>query len=49
MRAKTFGFAVAAVAVGYLMLTAPGIAGFTVMLLGAIAFWRASRRWGVRR
>ncbi|WP_405180248.1 hypothetical protein OG225_02605 [Nocardia sp. NBC_01377] len=49
MRAKTFGFALAAVAVGYLVLTAPGVVGFTVMLLGAIAFWRASRRWGVRR
>ncbi|MEV0294213.1 hypothetical protein [Nocardia sp. NPDC050710] len=49
MRARTFGFALAAVAVGYLVLTAPGVVGFTVMLLGAVALWRASRRWGVRR
>ncbi len=49
MRAKTFGLALAAVAVGYLVLTAPGVVGFTVMLLCAVAFWRASRRWGVRR
>ena len=49
MRARTFGFAFAAVAVGYLVLTAPSVVGFTVMLLGAIALWRASRRWGVRR
>jgi len=49
MRARTFGLAMASVAVGYMILTAPGVVGFTVMLLGAIAFWRASRRWGVRR
>ncbi|MGY2093246.1 hypothetical protein [Nocardia gipuzkoensis] len=49
MRARTFGLAVAAVAVGYLVLTAPEVVGFTVMVLGGVAFWRASRRWGVRR
>jgi uncharacterized membrane protein len=49
MRARTFCLAVAAVAVGYLALTAPEVVGFTVMLLGAVAFWLASRRWGVRR
>ncbi len=49
MRARTFGFAVVAVALGYAVLTAPEVVGFTVMLLGAIAFWRSSRRWGVRR
>ncbi|MFE9323552.1 hypothetical protein ACIHDR_19555 [Nocardia sp. NPDC052278] len=49
MRARTFGFAVAAVSIGYLVLTHPAVVGFTVMLLGAFAFWGASRRWGVRR
>ncbi|MBF6296808.1 hypothetical protein IU459_04520 [Nocardia amamiensis] len=49
MRARTFGFAVAAVSVGFLTLTHPEVVGFTVMLLGAVAFWRVSRRWGVRR
>ncbi|MFG3618013.1 hypothetical protein [Nocardia sp. NPDC047654] len=49
MRARTFILAVAAIAVGYLVLTAPEVVGFAVMLLGAIAFWRSSRRWKVRR
>ncbi|MFI9636623.1 MULTISPECIES: hypothetical protein [unclassified Nocardia] len=49
MRARTFGLAVAAIAVGYLVLTAPEVVGFTVMSLGVIAFWRTSRRWKVRR
>lgn len=49
MQARTFGLVVAAVAVGYLVLTAPEVVGFTLMVLGAVGFWRASRRWGVRR
>ncbi|PXX66939.1 hypothetical protein DFR70_103694 [Nocardia tenerifensis] len=49
MRARTFGLALAAVAIGYLVLTHAAVVGFTVMLLGAIALWRSSRRWGVRR
>ncbi len=49
MRARTFGLAVAAVSIGFLMLTAPEVVGFTVMLLGAIAFWRIRPRKGVRR
>ncbi|WP_435590777.1 hypothetical protein [Nocardia sp. bgisy118] len=49
MRPRTFFLAVAAVAVGYLVLTAPELIGFTVMLFGAVALWRSSRRWGVRR
>lgn len=49
MRAKTFGFSVAVVAVGFLVLTHPAVVGFTVMVLGALALWRWSRRWGVRR
>lgn len=49
MRARTFGFVLAVVAVGYLVLTAPGVVGVTVMLLGAVALWRAGRRVGVRR
>ncbi|WP_156371027.1 hypothetical protein [Nocardia arizonensis] len=49
MRARTFGLAVVAVAVGYVLLTAPQVVGFTVMVLGAFAFWRLVRRSGVRR
>jgi hypothetical protein len=49
MRARTFGLAVAAVAVGYLVLTAPEVVGITVMVLGGFALWRCSRQWGVRR
>lgn len=49
MRARTFGAAIAMVAVGYLVLTNPAIVGFTVMLVGALALWRSTRRWGVRR
>ncbi|MFI2473458.1 hypothetical protein [Nocardia xishanensis] len=41
--------AVSAVAAGYLLLTAPELVGFTLMLFGAIALWRSSRRRGVRR
>ncbi|WP_431963265.1 hypothetical protein [Nocardia sp. bgisy134] len=41
--------AVSAMAVGYLLLTAPELIGFTLMLFGAVALWRSSRRWGVRR
>jgi hypothetical protein len=49
MRPRTFGFALVSVAVGYLVLTAPEVVGFTVMLLVAVALWRSGRRWGVRR
>ncbi|WP_406272498.1 hypothetical protein OH799_32885 [Nocardia sp. NBC_00881] len=49
MRARTFGTAVAAVSVGFLTLTHPAVVGVTVMLLVAVAVWRSSRRWGVRR
>lgn len=50
MRARTFGLAVAAISVGFLVLTAPEVVGFTVMLLGAITLWRIRpRRMGVRR
>ncbi|MFI5535882.1 hypothetical protein ACIA5H_05770 [Nocardia sp. NPDC051900] len=49
MQARTYGLVVAAVAVGYLVLTAPELVGITVVLLGGFAFWRSSRRWGVRR
>ncbi|WP_328435508.1 hypothetical protein [Nocardia puris] len=42
--------AIGAVAVGYLLLTAPDVVGFVVMLLGAVALWRMRpRRMGVRR
>jgi hypothetical protein len=49
MKARTFGFALAVVSVGFLVLTAPEVVGFTVMLLGAIALWRMRSRNGVRR
>lgn len=49
MRIRTFGLAIAAVSVGFLVLTAPEVVGFTVMLLGAIALWRMRPRKGVRR
>lgn len=49
MRARTFGLVVAAVAVGYLVLTAPEVVGITVVLMGGFALWRSSRQWGVRR
>ncbi|WP_169338140.1 hypothetical protein [Nocardia vinacea] len=49
MRARTFVIAIVAVSVGLAVLTAPEVVGFTIMLLGAIALWRSTRRWGVRR
>lgn len=49
MRARTFGLVVAAVAFGYLVLTAPEVVEFTVRVLGGVAFWRSSRQWGGRR
>lgn len=49
MRARTAGIAIAMVAVGYVLLTAPAVLGFVLMVLGALAFWRGSRRLGVRR
>ncbi|MGW4071666.1 hypothetical protein [Nocardia grenadensis] len=49
MRTRTFGLAVAGVSVGFLLLTAPEVVGFTVMLLGAIAFWRMRPRKGRSR
>lgn len=48
MRARTFGIAVGAISIGFLVLTAPEVVGFTVMLVGALAFWRIRRRSGVR-
>ncbi len=49
MRVRTFGFVVAVVAVGFLALSAPEFFGALVMLLGAVALWRSTRRAGVRR
>ncbi|MGV9616282.1 hypothetical protein [Nocardia xishanensis] len=49
MRPRTFLVALSAVAVGYLVLTAPELVGFALMVFGAVALWRSSRRWAVRR
>lgn len=49
MRNRTFGLAIAAISVGFLVLTTPEIVGFAVMLVGAIAMWRMRPRKGVRR
>lgn len=49
MRARTFGVAVAAVAVAYAVLTVPALVGLTVMLVALVAIWRSARRMGVRR
>ncbi|WP_433714465.1 hypothetical protein ACQP2U_10325 [Nocardia sp. CA-084685] len=49
MKARTFGVVVAAVAVGYLLLTNPEVVGVTVMLLVLVAVWRFRPRMGVRR
>ncbi|MGW6335018.1 hypothetical protein [Nocardia rhamnosiphila] len=49
MRPRTFFFGIAALSIGYLVLVEPEVVGFAVMLLGAIALWRFSRRTGVRR
>ncbi|WP_459549897.1 hypothetical protein [Nocardia sp. X0981] len=49
MRIRTFVMSVAAISIGFLILTAPEILAFSVMLLGAIALWRMRPRSGVRR
>ncbi|MFD0362669.1 hypothetical protein ACFQZZ_14590 [Nocardia sp. GCM10030253] len=49
MRARTAGFVVAVVSVGLVAFTAPHVVGITLMLLGAVALFRSTRRWGVRR
>ncbi len=46
---RSCGLALAAVAVGYTVLAAPGVVGFVLMVSGAVWFWRAQRRWGARR
>ncbi|WP_194825508.1 hypothetical protein [Nocardia sp. XZ_19_231] len=49
MRGKTFLTAVALLSVGYMVLTAPDVFGFVLMVVGAVWFWRATKRAGVRR
>jgi hypothetical protein len=49
MRAKTFMTAFALLSVGYMVLTAPDVLGFVLMVVGAVWFWRATKRAGVRR
>ncbi|MFC8385849.1 hypothetical protein [Nocardia sp. NPDC057272] len=49
MRAKTVLTAVALVSVGYTVLAAPDVFGFVLMVVGAVWFWRATKRAGMRR
>lgn len=49
MRAKTFMTAVALLSVGSLVLIAPDVLGFVLMVVGAVWLWRSSKRAGVRR
>ncbi|MGW5920731.1 hypothetical protein ACWFPY_17230 [Nocardia fluminea] len=49
MRAKTLMTAVALLSVGYMVLTAPDVLGFLLMVAGAVWLWRSSKRAGVRR
>ncbi|MFD3427798.1 hypothetical protein [Nocardia fluminea] len=49
MRAKTFMTAVALLSVGCMALIAPDVLGFVLMVVGAVWFWRATKRAGVRR
>ncbi|MEU4811877.1 hypothetical protein AB0H20_21960 [Nocardia fluminea] len=49
MRAKTLMNAVALLAVGYMVLVAPDVLGFVLMVVGAVWLWRSSKRAGVRR
>ncbi|MEU4417320.1 hypothetical protein [Nocardia salmonicida] len=49
MRSRTVLTAVALLSVGYMVLTAPDVLGFVLMVLGAVWFWRATKRAGVRR
>lgn len=49
MRGKTLMTAVALLSVGYMVLVAPDVLGFVLMVVGAVWLWRASKRAGVRR
>lgn len=49
MRGKTLITAVAVMSIGYMVLTAPDVLGFVLMVVGAVWLWRSSKRAGVRR
>lgn len=49
MRARTFGFALVAVLIGYMVATQSEVVGVVLMVLGAMWLWLSARRWGVRR
>lgn len=49
MRGRTFVTAVAVLAGGYMVLAAPDVLGFVLMVVGAVWLWRSSKRAGVRR
>jgi len=49
MRGKTVLTAVGLLSVGYMVLVAPDVLGFVLMVFGAVWLWRSSKRAGVRR
>lgn len=49
MRGRTFMTAVALLSVGSLVLIAPDVLGFVLMVVGAVWLWRATKRAGARR
>ncbi|MFD4432891.1 hypothetical protein [Nocardia sp. NPDC058497] len=49
MRARTVMTAVAVLSIGYMVLVAPDVLGFVLMVVGAVWLWRSSKRAGVRR
>lgn len=49
MRGRTVMTAVAVLSIGYMVLVAPDVIGFVLMVVAAVWLWRASRRAGVRR
>ncbi|TDP38746.1 hypothetical protein DFR75_103403 [Nocardia ignorata] len=49
MRGKTLLTAVAVISVGYMVLTAPDVLGFVLMVVGAVWLWRSTKRAGMRR
>ncbi|MEV0331883.1 hypothetical protein [Nocardia sp. NPDC050717] len=49
MRGNSFLTAVAVLSVGSMILIAPDVLGFVLMVVAAVWLWRSSKRAGVRR